>query len=330
MTHATISILTPPEPGAIAVLQIESPDTASLERAAALASIPLSPVGTLRVASIAGVDLGVITRWTETTLHLTPHAGPAVVGEIVRRLGAAGIPLVRAESVDPRALYPEAADEVEARMLWTLSRAASPLAIDLLLDQPRRWRVAGAASDPARDRILNRLIAPPTVVAFGPPNIGKSTLCNALAGRSVAIVADEEGTTRDHVGVLIDAGGVVVRYVDTPGMAAVEGMGAAARVGASRDEAAAVEITRRVLESADLVLRCGDGGSEPLELPGGVRPIAGALTVGLRSDLGAARFERDVDVSAAAGVGVSELGAMIREKLVPRPAMRATGAWRFW
>ncbi len=63
--------------------------------------------------------------------------------------------------------------------------------------RPKRFK--NPASE-ARDRVLRRLIDPPLVVAIGPPNIGKSSLLNALAGRSVALVADEAGTTRDHVG----------------------------------------------------------------------------------------------------------------------------------
>ncbi len=325
MDSVTLTILTPPEPGAIAVLQVAATDAASLEQAASRAAIPAPPVGSLRLASIAGVDLGVITRWTDTTLHLMPHAGPAVIQEIVRRLEAVGVTLVRPESLDPRTLYPEAADHIEARMLWALSQAASPLAIDLLLDQPRRWRLPESTSDPARDRILNRLITPPTIAALGPPNIGKSTLCNALAGRSVAIVADEPGTTRDHVGVMIEVGGLVVRYIDTPGMTTL-----GSRPGAPREESDAVAITRRALESAHLVLCCGDATAGPLDLPGTLGPVAGALTLALRADLGSADFPRDLDIAAATGEGIERLGDAIRERLVPREAMEATGPWRFW
>ncbi|MEZ6234159.1 MAG: GTPase [Phycisphaerales bacterium] len=322
-----VSILTPPEPGAIGVLHLEAPDAATLEAIARQAAIPLPKPGGVRVGSIAGVDHGVVARWTATTLHLMPHAGPAIVRAIVGRLTEIGVGLAPAETIDARTLYPEAGDEIEARMLAALARAASPLAIDLLLDQPRRWRTRGAASDPRRDPILNRLIDPPLVAAVGPPNIGKSTLCNALAGRSVAIVADEAGTTRDHVGVLIDFGGIVVRYLDTPGL----GSGSLkARADAPPEETAAVDITRHALHSADLVLRCGDATAPPLDLAPDVASNAAILTLALRADLAPPDFPHDHAVSAARGQGIDALAAAIRERLVPAAAIASPAPWRFW
>ncbi|MCA9287368.1 MAG: 50S ribosome-binding GTPase, partial [Phycisphaerales bacterium] len=301
-----VSILTPPEPGAIGVLHVQAPDAASLEAIARQAGIPLPHSGGVRVGSIAGVDHGVVIRWTDTTLHLTPHAGPAIIRAIVGRLAEIGVCLAPAEDPDACTLYPEAADEIEARMLAALARAASPLAIDLLLDQARRWRTPGAASDPARDRVLNRLLDPPLVAAVGPPNIGKSTLCNALAGRSVAIVADEAGTTRDHVGVLIDVHGLVVRYLDTPGL----GTGSLlARADAPPEEAAAVDITRRALHAADLILRCADATAPPLDFAPDIAPHAATLSLALRTDLAWPSFPHDHAVSAARGQGIDALAA---------------------
>lgn len=325
MNAATLSILTPANPGAIGVLLLQASDAATLEQIASSVGISVPAVGSLRLASIADVDRGVVSRWTPATLHLMPHAGPAVIQEIVHRLHAVGVKLARPESVDPRALYPEADDEVEAAMLWALSRAVSPLAIDLLLEQPRLWRTPGARSDPARDRLLNRLIDPPMVAAIGPPNVGKSSLCNALAGRSVAVVADEAGTTRDHVGVAIEVGGLTIRYIDTPGMTAV-----GPRSGAPSEEADAVEITRHVLASADLVLRCGDATSSPLPLPPGCLPRASVLTIATRADLSRAAFAHDLSVSAATGDGIPRLATLIREALVPTSALNSGHPWKFW
>ena len=89
------------------------------------------------------------------------------------------------------------------------------------------------------------------VVIAGAPNVGKSSLLNALARRDVAIVSDEAGTTRDVLETRIDLGGVPVILTDTAGLRASEG-------------AIEQEGIRRALEqiaSADVVVRMRDGSS---------------------------------------------------------------------
>lgn len=57
-----------------------------------------------------------------------------------------------------------------------------------------------------------------SIVLAGAPNAGKSSLLNALAGRDVAIVSDEMGTTRDVLEVRLDLGGYLVILKDTAGL----------------------------------------------------------------------------------------------------------------
>ena len=54
----------------------------------------------------------------------------------------------------------------------------------------------------------------------GPPNVGKSSLLNALARRDAAIVSEEAGTTRDVIEVQLDLRGLPVIVTDTAGIRA--------------------------------------------------------------------------------------------------------------
>jgi tRNA modification GTPase len=92
------------------------------------------------------------------------------------------------------------------------------------------------------------------VAIIGPPNVGKSSLLNRLAGREAAIVSDEAGTTRDVLEVRLDLGGVPVTLADTAGLREAEGR--VEREGISRARARA--------ESADLRLVMVAGGSATL------------------------------------------------------------------
>ena len=56
------------------------------------------------------------------------------------------------------------------------------------------------------------------VAIVGAPNVGKSTLLNALLGEERAIVSDIQGTTRDAIEDTINLDGVTFRFIDTAGI----------------------------------------------------------------------------------------------------------------
>lgn len=317
----TWSIQTAPLPGAVATIQLVAGTTQELD--VALARLGISPVrvGQVALRNLCGVDRGLVARWNELSAHLMPHGGIAVIRAIIAALDAAQIYEQSAQA--PAAVYPEARSPLEARMLETLSRAASPLAVDLLLDQPRRWNGLDPEAPPpithddrSRHRALSHLISPPLVVAIGPPNIGKSSLLNALAGRNAAIVADEPGTTRDHIGVHIDMAGLVVRYIDTPGI----------RDSNDPIESEARHIAQDLIAGADLILSCGDATAPPIPR----HDAHATLTVATRADLGSPPWPHDVSVSTMSGAGLPALVALIRERLVPAAALADPHPWRFW
>ena len=83
-------------------------------------------------------------------------------------------------------------------------------AIDALLAELGSYRDGAGAARRLRDGVHAAII--------GPPNAGKSSLMNALAGSDVAIVAATAGTTRDIVEARLDLGGVPVIVADTAGL----------------------------------------------------------------------------------------------------------------
>ncbi|WP_298259387.1 tRNA uridine-5-carboxymethylaminomethyl(34) synthesis GTPase MnmE [uncultured Litoreibacter sp.] len=80
------------------------------------------------------------------------------------------------------------------------------------------------------------------VAIVGPPNIGKSTLLNALAGRDAAITSSVAGTTRDIVEVRMDIRGLPITFLDTAGLRETE----------DEVEALGIDLAVRRAQSADL------------------------------------------------------------------------------
>lgn len=87
------------------------------------------------------------------------------------------------------------------------------------------------------------------VVILGPPNIGKSTLLNYLAGREAAITSDIAGTTRDVIEVRMDLGGLPVTLLDTAGLRDTKDAVEAIGVDRARQRAADADLRVVLLES---------------------------------------------------------------------------------
>ena len=154
------------------------------------------------------------------------------------------------------------------------------------------------------------LTEPWRVVVAGGPNVGKSSLINALAGYPRSVVAPTPGTTRDVVTVRIALDGWPVELTDTAGL----------RADAAPLEAAGIEHARATLRDADVCLWVLDASSPP------VWPEAPAPTAHLvinKTDLTPAwdldRAAGAVRVSARTGEGIPELGAALARWLVPTP-----------
>ena len=140
---------------------------------------------------------------------------------------------------------------------------------------------------PAAERLREGL----EFVILGPPNAGKSTLLNALAGEEVAIVSDTPGTTRDAVGVRLDLGGVPVHVTDTAGL----------RETTDAIEAEGVRRARARADRADFIILAAAPGEAFAQAPAGIP----SLQLRTKADLGGE------GVSARTGVGMAALRAKL-------------------
>ena len=165
-----------------------------------------------------------------------------------------------------------------------LSSECGALAIELAewLERPR--------IEPLRDGVR--------VVVAGPPNSGKSSLVNVIAGSERAIVTDIPGTTRDHIEVPLALGGIPVLLTDTAGLRASDEP--IERIGVGRSHA--------LIAGADVLLWLG----EPNEMP----PHPRSISVHAKSDLPerAVTPTGSLSTSSLTGEGIAALLEQVAEK----------------
>lgn len=108
------------------------------------------------------------------------------------------------------------------------------------------------AAEVAGSRAAERLRDGFEVAIVGKPNVGKSTLLNALAGRPAALTSDIPGTTRDVIEVRMDIDGLPVTLLDTAGMRQTEDVVEAAGVQLAEDRARAADLRLFLVEADEL------------------------------------------------------------------------------
>ncbi len=125
------------QPGAIAILQLVGDVEAVLK---SLTGVVDWPLGRARLVQFEDIDEGLAVRLSHDLAQLMPHGGPRIIQRLTERMIELGVEPATPNELPAESVYPEAADRYEALVLAAVARAASPLAIDILLDQPRRWR----------------------------------------------------------------------------------------------------------------------------------------------------------------------------------------------
>jgi len=165
----------------------------------------------------------------------------------------------------------------------------------------------------------------PRAVLVGPPNIGKSSLYNALVGRTAALVADEPGTTRDWLAARLDAAAhePACLLIDVAGVGEPADPRRPAVAGLA-DRTAREEIAR-----AEIVVVCHDAvvpaGMSPAWLPG----AAVRVDVITRCDAAAETPQRaGLMTSSLSGSGIAELRAAILAAVAGLPPRHSSATRR--
>jgi tRNA modification GTPase len=261
-------------------------------------------------------------------LEINCHGGPAphaAVMDLLTRLG------VRECSWRELALTSAAEEGLDAIRREALVRIPGALTLSASLMLVAQYNGALSGLLESEDLLERRaellslapyglaMTDPPQTVIAGKPNVGKSTLANALLGRERVLAAPVPGTTRDAVASFISIGGVPLRLVDTAGLG--HAAGEIEKLAADR----ALEVLRR----ADIVLCVLDGSS----------PISGddervlkecaarnAVVVINKCDLArdpsaataaAGTGKRCVEISALKKTGLDELKEAVLDTLFP-------------
>ena len=256
MSGATVSLSTAPGSAAIAVVEVRGPQAYLLAKQLFTPvgkPLPESPeVGRFWFGTL-GADEVVLSVTDADAIEVHCHGGPRVVRWVIEQFTANG--------AEERTL------RSKAEGFELLQRAPTLRTASVLLDQLSgafanevRRILALLETDPDRagnalrtfalvgSTIGRHLVAPWKIVFAGAPNVGKSSLVNALAGYQRAVVSEIAGTTRDAVGVRIAFDGWPFELIDTAGIRATEGL-----------EAEGVARTERELADADLAVWVLDG-----------------------------------------------------------------------
>ncbi|MBX3439657.1 MAG: 50S ribosome-binding GTPase, partial [Planctomycetaceae bacterium] len=255
----SVCVVTPAGRGAVATIVVRG-DLQSIDDAPPLfqaacqqpiSALPIDRVAFGRWGASPGEEV-VVCRTTPDRLEIHCHGGAAATARILADLRSRGS-LVNADS----RFEHEGRDVLDRECREAVSRATTLRTADLLLQQAsgllrREYeRLAemdrGAAARHV-DELLGRarlglhLTQPWRVVLCGRPNVGKSSLINALVGFSRSIVFDQPGTTRDVVTAETALDGWPVLLSDTAGL----------RDGADELESAGIARARRQIADAEL------------------------------------------------------------------------------
>jgi tRNA modification GTPase len=334
-------ILTPPGRGAVASLRIEGLGGRELLADLLTARRPLAeiPLRQIVVGRLGGEQV-VLSRLADDVIELHCHGGSAAVARLEEFLAGRGVRKVPWQDW----ILQHEADPIAAAAHLALTEARTERTAAILLDQYHgALRKAfqqiesslqagdtATARRQAEDLLVQaaaslHLVRPWQVVVAGRPNVGKSSLINAVAGYQRAIVHHLPGTTRDIVSVQTALDGWPVEISDTAGLRTAEDPIEQAGIELALNKIAAADLVLLVFDASQpwtevdqaLVVPASAGSETQYRLKAGLK----ALLVANKSDLppAAGSRPRALAVSAATSAGVDDLCREIARRLVPDP-----------
>jgi tRNA modification GTPase len=336
-THAVM--LTPVGRGAVATVLVQGAEATELvgrffspASGRNLASFPLGRIVFGRWGGVTGEEV-VVCRRRADEVEIHGHGGEAAVAAILDSLKSIGCQILSWQEWSERHANRDGGDRFMAQALVALSQARTERTAAILLDQYQgalrrefenaRQAIAAGETQRAEQLIRDmlqwsnlgrRLVEPFRVVLAGRPNVGKSSLINALVGYTRALVYDQPGTTRDVVSAQTALAGWPVELSDTAGL----------RETSDPLEAAGMALTRERLATADLVVLVFDA-SKPWTVADNRLCLdwEHAVVVHHKSDLmGTPNFvcEKPTGLwtSTVTGEGMRELERTLAERLATR------------
>ena len=283
----------------------------------------------------------VVARTDKTGFAIHGHGGSAAIARTARILSQLG---AKESDAEHWRIHQNVSEE-NRKILSMLEQAPTYRTASILLDQYNgagrrtREKIAQLRLEGKEEQaqemekrfyetksVAQRLLVPWKVVFIGRPNVGKSSLLNAVLGYQRSIVNAQQGTTRDLVQAQTTIDGWLFEFVDAAG------------IRETTDELEREGVNRAIssITEADLVVRLFDDADSMKEIEQArtsesFRLAVPTIDVMNKCDLASTSQTNEsvLRVSAVDGTGIEELLQTIVQTLIPNPPQPGEGVWLY-